>query len=97
MRPHLFKSSPITPRSKLNSSLRFLLQGLLQEPCQVSAVMSYVTGDQDTSTDGQISKAALIWAELSVGREQSPKGLRQTMGHFDMWGSGYWMFKGLSG
>lgn len=39
--------------------------------------MSSVIWDGEQSPYRQISGAAFIWAELSVGREQSPKGLRQ--------------------
>lgn len=39
--------------------------------------MSYVIWDENKRANQQISRAAFIWARLSVGREQSPKGLRQ--------------------
>lgn len=39
--------------------------------------MNYVIWDENKRANQQISRAAFIWAQLSVGREQSPKGLRQ--------------------
>lgn len=39
--------------------------------------MSYVIWDENKRANQQISRAAFIWAQLSVGREQSPTGLRQ--------------------